>query len=71
MGYIVQSGLVQRCSGDVYSAPHARVMLRTDMEPEASAPPCVFHKHVLSGFRKKSFFMGPEASLPGLPAPVP
>lgn len=41
VGCIVQSGLVQRCSGDVCSAPHVRVMLRADTEAEASAPPDV------------------------------
>lgn len=38
-GYAVQSGTVQRCSGDVYSAPHVR--LRGGLEPEASASPDV------------------------------
>lgn len=41
MGYIVQLGIVQRCSGDVRSAPQMHVMLRADLEPEASAPPDV------------------------------
>lgn len=37
----MQSGIVQRRSGHVCSAPHVQVRLRAGLEPEASAPPNV------------------------------